>query len=70
MKSEVRRIAEMLDAARVPKEVFIGTDSTADRVQWVLRRLEMKERQVARLSAESAEARLSPLPACLQDKQL
>lgn len=34
--SEIDRIAKELDGADVPKEVWIGTDSTADRVTWLI----------------------------------
>lgn len=38
--SDLQRIEKELDEAHVPREVFIGTDSTADRVTWLLRRSE------------------------------
>lgn len=33
---EIDRIAKALDDADIPKEVWIGTDSTADRVTWLI----------------------------------
>ncbi len=35
---EIERIEQQLDAAGVPKEVWIGIDSTADRVTWLITR--------------------------------
>lgn len=39
-----KTLEQMLDEARVPREVFIGTDSPLDRVEWLLRRVAMLER--------------------------
>lgn len=36
--TELERIEHQLDVANVPKEVWIGTDSTVDRVTWLITR--------------------------------
>lgn len=45
MSEELQRIKTLLDEAHVPREVWIGTDSTADRVEWVLRQYLLLKRQ-------------------------
>lgn len=42
---ELERIETEMDEARVPREVCIGTESTADRVTWLIRRLRLVERR-------------------------
>jgi hypothetical protein len=42
--NELNRIEKELDDARVPREVWIGTDSTADRVTWLINRNRLNRR--------------------------
>jgi hypothetical protein len=42
-EKELKRIEKELDAADVPKEVWIGTDSTADRVTWLITRNQLNQ---------------------------
>jgi hypothetical protein len=48
---QIAAIGRLLDEARVPKEVWIGTDSLADRVDWALRRLKVLEQENGKLAA-------------------
>lgn len=41
--AEIDRIAEELNNADIPKEVWIGTDSTADRVTWLITRNKLNQ---------------------------
>lgn len=41
--SEIKRIEHELNEADVPKEVWIGTDSTADRVTWLVTRNKLNQ---------------------------
>lgn len=41
--NELKQIAKDLDTAHVPKEVWIGTDSTADRVAWLIIRNKLNQ---------------------------
>ena len=43
---ELERIDFFLNLFGVPKEVFIGTNSTADRVEWTMKRLKSLSEQV------------------------
>jgi hypothetical protein len=43
MSEQLERIERELDEANVPKEVWIGTDSTADRVTWLITRNELNQ---------------------------
>lgn len=42
--NELKRIEKELDEANVPREVWIGTDSTADRVTWLIGRNKLNEK--------------------------
>jgi hypothetical protein len=41
--NQIQRIEEELNAAHIPKEVWIGTDSTADRVTWLITRNKLNQ---------------------------
>lgn len=41
--SQLSRIEKELNAADVPKEVWIGTDSIADRVTWLITRNQLNQ---------------------------
>ena len=41
--SALKRIEQELNDANVPKEVWIGTDSTADRVTWLITRNKLNQ---------------------------
>lgn len=60
MNSDLKRIEEELNEADIPKQVWIGTDSTADRVTWLITRNKLNQqnsrarhKMLERLGAET-----------------
>lgn len=54
-KNQLDRIEQLLNEHSIPKEVWIGTDSIADRVDWLIRN--------RRLYKKASESRLEMLDA-------
>lgn len=44
------KVHAMLDSMGVPRDVWIGTNSVLDRLEWLKRRKEMLEKAVKRLN--------------------
>lgn len=53
---QLKRIENLLNENHIPKDVFIGKDSTADRVEWLIRRNKInQERATKRFNTFSDE---------------
>lgn len=46
------KIHRKLDELKVPQDVWIGTNSVEDRLEWLKKRLEMHERTIKKLKQE------------------
>lgn len=62
---ELERIARELNDAAIPQEVWIGTDSTADRITWLITRNKLNQ-QNARLRHKTIEALADCLEAAMK----
>lgn len=38
MNRDLKKIEKLLDESHIPREVWIGTDSIVDRVEWLIKR--------------------------------
>lgn len=57
--NEIQRIEKELNDADIPREVWIGTDSTADRVTWLITRNKLNQQNSrSRFTAVNALADL------------
>ncbi len=59
MDDQLKKIEALLKEHNVPKEVFIGTDSTADRVEWLCKRVALVEAQRKAWCDETMNLKLS-----------
>jgi hypothetical protein len=62
---QLKRIESELNAANIPTVVWIGTDSTADRVTWLITRNELNHRN-SRSRHKTIEALSEVVEAALQ----
>lgn len=52
LETFVKKIHDKLSEIKVPEDVWIGTNSIEDRLEWVKRRLEAQERTIKKLRQE------------------